>query len=144
MKLSTKTRYGIRAAIELAENYGQGPVQLKMISKDQDISIKYLEQIISLLKSSGIVNSSRGAKGGYSLAKPPNTIKLSECFNCLEGPVATVECVENKDFCTKTANCVARDLWAEVEKAILAVLDSITLQDMVDRAKKNKPPLYEI
>ncbi len=144
MKLSTKTRYGIRALIELAENYGQGPVQLKMISKDQDISIKYLEQIISLLKSSGIVNSSRGAKGGYFLAKTPNLIKLSECFNCLEGPVSTVECVENKDFCTKTTNCVARDLWAEVENAIIAVLDSITLQEMVDRAKKNKPPLYEI
>lgn len=144
MKLSTKTRYGIRALIELAENYGQGPVQLKMISKDQDISIKYLEQIISLLKSSGIVNSSRGAKGGYFLAKPPNQIKLSECFNCLEGSVTTVECVENQNYCTKTTNCVARDLWAEVEKAIIAVLDSITLQDMVDKAKKNKPPLYEI
>ena len=144
MKLSTKTRYGIRAVIELAENYGRGPVQLKMISKDQDISIKYLEQIISLLKSSGIVNSSRGAKGGYFLAKPPNKIKLSECFNCLEGPVATVECVDNESYCAKTNKCVARDIWAEVEKAINGVLDSITLQDMVERSQQNKPPLYEI
>ena len=144
MKLSTRTRYGIRAVVELAENYGNGPVQLKMISKDQDISIKYLEQIISLLKSAGIVSSSRGAKGGYFLAKPPNQIKLSECFNCLEGPVVTVECVDNQDYCTKTSNCIAHDLWAEVEKAVVAVLDSITLQDMVDKAKQNKPPLYEI
>ena len=144
MKLSTRTRYGIRAVIELAENYGQGPVQLKMISKDQDISIKYLEQIISLLKSSGIVGSSRGAKGGYFLAKPPNQIKLSECFNCLEGPIVTVECVDNQSYCKNTKNCVARDVWSEIEKAIIAVLDSLTLQDMVDRAKKNKPPLYEI
>jgi Rrf2 family protein len=144
MKLSTRTRYGIRAVVELAENYGQGPVQLKMISKDQDISIKYLEQIISMLKSAGIVSSSRGAKGGYFLAKPPNQIKLIECFTCLEGPVATVECVENKEYCPKTKNCVARDVWAEIEKAIVAVLDSVTLQDMVDKAKKNKPLLYEI
>ena len=144
MKLSTKTRYGIRAVIELAEHYGQGPVQLKMISKDQDISIKYLEQIISLLKSSGIVNSARGAKGGYFLAKPPEHIKLSECFNCLEGPVSTVECVENQGYCEKTKNCIAREVWAEVEKAIFAVLDSFTLQDLVEKAKKNQPPLYEI
>lgn len=144
MKLSTKTRYGIRAVVELAENYGKGPIQLKMISKDQDISIKYLEQIISLLKSAGIVSSSRGAKGGYFLARPPNQIKLSECFNCLEGPVFTVECVENQNYCKKNKNCVAREVWAEIEKAIIAVLDSVTLQDMVNKAKKNKPLVYQI
>jgi Rrf2 family cysteine metabolism transcriptional repressor len=144
MKLSTRTRYGIRAVVELAENYGREPVQLKLISKDQDISIKYLEQIMSLLKSAGIVSSSRGAKGGYFLVKPPNQVKLSECFNCLEGPVVTVECVENQNYCTKTQNCVARGVWTEIEKAIVAVLESITLQDMVDRAKQNNPLLYQI
>ena len=144
MKLSTRTRYGIRAVVELAENYGRGPVQLKMISKDQEISIKYLEQIMSLLKSSGLVNSSRGAKGGYFLAKPPNKIKLSECFSCLEGPVVTVECVENQDYCSKTKRCIAREVWAEVEKAMVSVLESITLQDMVERARKNKPLVYQI
>ena len=144
MKLSTRTRYGIRAAAELAEHYGRGPVQLKLISKDQDISIKYLEQIISLLKSAGIVSSSRGAKGGYFLAKPPNEIKLSDCFSCLEGPVVTVECVENENYCVKIKTCIVRDVWAEVEKAILTVLGSITLQDMVDKAKQNKPLIYQI
>ena len=144
MKLSTKTRYGIRALVELAENYGRGPVQLKLISKDQDISIKYLEQIIALLKSSGLVNSTRGANGGYFLAREPENIKLSECFNCLEGPISTVECVDNQSYCNKVKSCIARDIWAEVEKAIMAVLDSITLYDMVERAKKNQPPLYQI
>ncbi len=144
MKLSTRTRYGIRAVVELASNYGLAPVQLKIISKDQDISIKYLEQIMSLLKSAGIVCSSRGAKGGYFLAKPPNQIKLSECFNCLEGPIVTVECVENQNYCTKTNNCVTREVWTDIEKAIVEVLESITLQDMVDRAKQNKPLLYQI
>ena len=144
MKLSTRTRYGIRALVELAENYGNGPMQLKLISKDQDISVKYLEQIISLLKSSGFVKSSRGANGGYFLARPPENIKLSECFNCLEGPVSTVECVDNQTYCNKIKSCVARDLWADIEKAIMTVLDSITLKDMVERAKKNQPPLYQI
>ncbi|MBN1973375.1 MAG: Rrf2 family transcriptional regulator [Sedimentisphaerales bacterium] len=144
MKLSTRTRYGIRAVVELAENFGREPVQLKVISKDQGISIKYLEQIISLLKSAGIVTSERGAKGGYLLAKPPNEIKLSECFNCLEGPVVTVECVENDKYCPKIKNCVAREVWTEIEKAIFMVLESITLQDMVDKSKKNKPLLYQI
>jgi Rrf2 family cysteine metabolism transcriptional repressor len=144
MKLSTRTRYGIRAVVELAENYGRNPVQLRLISKDQDISIKYLEQIMSLLKSAGIVSSTRGAKGGYFLAKPPNQVKLSDCFNCLEGPVVTVECVENDSYCPKIKNCVTRELWTEIEKAVIAVLDSVTLQDMVDRNSKNKPLLYQI
>ena len=144
MKLSTRTRYGIRAVVELAENYGREPVQLKIISKDQEISMKYLEQIMSILKSAGIVSSSRGAKGGYFLAKPPNQVKLSDCFTCLEGPVVTVECVENDRFCPKTRDCVAREVWSEIEKAVVAVLDSITLQDMVNKAKQNKPLLYQI
>jgi Rrf2 family transcriptional regulator, cysteine metabolism repressor len=144
MKLSTRTRYGIRAAVELAEHFGGEPVQLKLISKDQEISIKYLEQIMSLLKSAGIVTSSRGAKGGYLLAKPPNQITLSECFNCLEGHVVTVECVENTDYCNKTRNCIAREVWVEVEKAVMDVLKSITLQDMVEKSKKNKPLVYQI
>lgn len=144
MKLSTRTRYGIRAVVELAESYGREPVQLKLISKDQDISIKYLEQIMSLLKSSGIVSSTRGAKGGYFLAKPPNEVKLSDCFNCLEGPVVTVECVENDNYCPKTKNCVTREVWTEIEKAVIGVLESVTLQDMVDRNNQNKPLLYQI
>ena len=144
MKLSTRTRYGIRAAVELAENYGREPVQLKIISKDQEISMKYLEQIMSILKSAGIVSSSRGAKGGYFLAKPPNQVKLSDCFNCLEGPVVTVECVESDNYCPKTKTCVAREVWSDVEKAVIAVLDSITLQDLVDKNNQNKPLLYQI
>ena len=144
MKLSTRTRYGIRAVVELAENFGRQPVQLKLISKNQDISIKYLEQIMSLLKSAGIVSSTRGAKGGYFLAKPPNQVKLSDCFNCLEGPVVTVECVENENYCPKTGSCITREVWTEVEKAVIAVLESVTLQDMVERNNHNKPLLYQI
>ncbi len=135
MKLSTRTRYGIRAILELAERYGQGPLQLKNIAKHQDISVKYLEQIVAILKSGGLVRSIRGAKGGYILAKAPNQIKLSDVFDCLEGRVTIVECIENEDYCMRAADCMAKQVWEQVEKAVKNVLQSITLQDLLDRAK---------
>jgi len=144
MKLSTRTRYGIRAILELAESYRQGPLQLKIIAQYQDISVKYLEQIIAILRSAGFVRSIRGAKGGYILAKAPNQIKLSDVFDCLEGPVTTVECIENEDYCARAADCIARQLWKQVNEAIKNVLQSITLQDLLDRAKDKRFLDYQI
>ena len=144
MKLSTRTRYGIRAILELAENYGRGPLQLKAIARHQELSFKYLEQLMAVLKSAGLVQSIRGPKGGYILAKTPSQIKVSDCFNCLEGPVITTECVDNNNFCPRTADCVARQLWAEVQNAIVTVLQSITLQNLVDRAKEKQALDYHI
>ncbi|MHC4543898.1 MAG: RrF2 family transcriptional regulator [Planctomycetota bacterium] len=144
MKLSTRTRYGIRAILELAEKGGKGPLRVKTIAQSQDISVKYLEQLMSILKSAGFVRSVRGSKGGYMLAKAPNQIKLSGVFDCLEGHVTTVECVEDKDFCERAADCVARQVWAQVQQAITNVLQSITLQDLVDRAKDTKMSDYQI
>ena len=144
MKLSTRTRYGIRAVLELAENYGNGPLQLKIIAQHQEISVKYLEQLMAVLRSAGFVRSIRGSKGGYLLAKAPEQIKLSDIFHCLEGPVVTVECVENESYCTRTNDCVARQIWAELHKSVMGVLQSITLQNLVDRAKHNKASDYQI
>ena len=144
MKLSTRTRYGIRAILELAESYRQGPLQLKIIAQHQEISVKYLEQIIAMLKSGGFVKSIRGAKGGYILAKAPNQIKLSDVFDCLEGRVTTVECIEDEDYCAWVADCVARQLWVRVQEAIDSVLQSITLQDLLDRAKDKRALDYQI
>jgi len=144
MKLSTRTRYGMRAIIELAENGRKGPLQLKVIAKRQDISAKYLEQLMVVLKSAGFIRSIRGAKGGYLLAKAPKQIKLSDIFHCLEGTVSTVECVENEDYCKRAADCVARQVWTQVQEAIENVLQSITLQDVVDRAKGDKALDYQI
>jgi len=135
MKLSTRTRYGIRAIIELGQYEGTRPLQLKTIADRQDISIKYLEQLMGLLRSAGLVRSVRGSKGGYALGRPADQIKLSEVFRCLEGPVTTTECVEDGDVCKRSADCVAREVWVEVEAAIHNVLDSITLEDLVKRAK---------
>jgi Rrf2 family cysteine metabolism transcriptional repressor len=144
MKLSTRTRYGIRAIVEIAESNNSGPIQIKKIAERQDISVKYLEQLMSILKSAGFVRSVRGAKGGYMLAKPPNHIKISDVFDSLEGHVTTVECVENRDYCARAADCVARQVWAQVQQAIQNVLQSITLQDLVQRVKDKRVYDYQI
>ena len=135
MKLSTRTRYGIRAVIELAQHKEKRPLQLKLIAERQGISIKYLEQLMSVLRSSGFIRSIRGSRGGYKLARSAEDIKLSEIFRCLEGPVTTAECTENKDYCERAADCVAREVWVQVEEAIHGVLDSITLGDLVKRVE---------
>jgi Rrf2 family protein len=144
MKLSTRTRYGIRAILELAENDGKRPLQLRIIAQRQDISIKYLEQLMSILRSAGFVRSIRGAKGGYMLAKPPNQIKLSDVFDCLEGYVTTVECIEDKKYCERADDCIARQVWIQVQDAIKNVLQSITVQDLVNRGKDEKMLNYQI
>lgn len=144
MKLSTRTRYGLRAIIELALSSGTAPLQTKTIAGSQDISVKYLEQLMTILRSAGFVRSIRGSKGGYLLAKSPNQIKISDVFDCLEGHVTTVECVEDKSFCERAEDCVARQVWAQVQQAIKNVLQSITLQDLVDRAKNKKASNYQI
>jgi len=144
MKLSTRTRYAVRAIIELAQNDGNKPLQLKIIAQRQDISVKYLEQLIAVLRSAGLVRSIRGSKGGYVLAKDPDQIRLIDVFHCLEGTVSTTECVENADYCDRAADCAARQVWAQVQQAIENVLQSITLQDLVDRAKSKKNSDYQI
>ena len=144
MKLSTRTRYGIRAILELAENTGKGPLQIRTIAQRQAISVKYLEQLMAMLKSAGFVRSIRGSKGGYVLAKAANQIKLSDCFNVLEGTVTTVECVDNDSFCARAADCVVRDVWAQVQQAIENVLESVTLQDLVEKAKGKNALNYNI
>jgi len=144
VKLSTRTRYGIRAILELADNYKKGTLQLKNIAQRQDISVKYLEQLMTILKSGGFIRSIRGPKGGYILAKKPNQITLYEVFSCLEGAVTTVECVQSADYCLKAADCIARQLWTQVQQAIRNVLQDITLQDLLDRSKNNRAPDYQI
>lgn len=130
--------------MELAENHDKGPLQTKVIAQRQEISVKYLEQLMAMLKSAGFVRSIRGSKGGYVLAKAASQIKIGEVFNALEGSAATVECLENQSYCTRTADCVARQLWAQMQKAMDTVLQSLTLQDLVDKTKDKKSLNYQI
>ncbi len=143
MKLSTRTRYGMRAIIELAQHEGKRPLQLKTIAERQDISVKYLEQLMSMLRSAGFVRSVRGSKGGYVLARPGDQIRLHEIFRSLEGPVTTTECTANSDVCERATDCIAREIWIQVEEAVQNVLSSITLADVVSRSNK-KASEYQI
>ncbi len=147
IKISTKGKYGTRAMLELALNYGKGTMFLKNIADKQNISVGYLEQIIPSLKSAGLVNSRRGAYGGYTLARPPIEITLKEVVYALEGPLSLVECVESPEVCDMVDFCVTRDLWNELSEKIDETLKSKTLKDLVEnhRSKqKNHLLIYNI
>jgi len=136
MKLSTRARYGTRALLELALHDGEKPVPLKEISQRQQIPLPYLEHLISPLVQAGIVKSTRGIGGGVSLLKPPQQVVLSEVILLLEGSIAPVECVNNPEACPLSELCVTRSLWCEVKEAINGVLESVTLQDLVERQRR--------
>ena len=140
MKLSTRTRYGTRALLELALHEGQGPVFLKDIAGSQQISLAYLEHLIAPLISGGIIRSTKGPKGGITLAKKPGDIKMIEITHLLEGSLAPVECVDHPEVCGRSKQCVTRDIWSELKEAMDGVLASTTLQDLADRQKKKGLP----
>jgi Rrf2 family protein len=136
MKLSTRTRYGTRALLELALHEGQGPVFLKDIAREQQISLPYLEHLIAPLIAGGIIHSTKGPKGGVALARSPGDIKLSEITQLLEGPMAPVECVNHPEVCRRSGACATRDIWTRLKEAMDGVLASTTLQDLAERQQK--------
>src|SRR4030066_2108445 len=138
MKISTKIRYGARAMLELASHYGVGPIELKEIAKKENISLKYLEQVINPLRAAGLVKSIRGSKGGYSLAKPPSDICLYDVVETLEGPLNLLECLRDPKVCQKVPSCITRDIWQEVSEAIDGIFHSVSLEDMVHRKKEKE------
>ena len=131
MKLSTKTRYGARLLLDLARHYGQRPVQIGDIAKRQDISVKYLEQIIRPLKKAGFVHSIRGPKGGHVLAKAPEAISLGQIVRLLEGGEKLSECVKAPEKCIKWEDCGVRVAWEEATAALYEKLNSITITDLL-------------
>ena len=138
MKLSTRGRYGTRALLELTIQLGRGPVSLKDIAERQEISLQYLEHLITPLIAGGIIKSTRGAKGGISLSRPPDEITLSEIIRLLEGSTAPVDCIEKPALCERSGFCVTRDTWAELQTAIDKILQATTLQDLAERQKKKQ------
>jgi Rrf2 family protein len=131
MKLSTRARYGVRLMIALAMNYDQGPLFLKEIAKKENISEKYLSIIVISLRSSGLVTSTRGANGGYALARPPEQINMKEMIDVLEGDSCLVKCVKDPSECPRVAVCVVRDVWTMIGEKIAEVLQSVTLDKLV-------------
>ncbi len=131
MKLSTKSRYGTRMILDLAQHYGQGAIQLGEIAKRQKISLKYLEQIIRPLKKADYVKSYRGAKGGHTLNKPPAEISVGEIVALLEGGDTLIQCDQDPTTCEREDSCLTRYLWMEAAKAMYTRLAEITFADLM-------------
>jgi len=134
----------VRALLDLALHQDEGLVPLKDIARRQEVSLPYLEHLITPLVAAGLVKSTRGARGGVSLIKPPSEIKLSEAVQLLEGSIAPVDCVNDPKLCHRSAYCVTRDIWSEMKNAISQVLDSTTIQDLVERQRQKGQPETEM
>jgi Rrf2 family iron-sulfur cluster assembly transcriptional regulator len=134
MKLSTRSRYGTRLMLDLAQHYHEGPLQLGDIAKRQAVSVKYLEQIIIPLKKAHYIESVRGRKGGHVLTKPPEEITVGEIVALLEESSGLVECAQDAKVCERADICPTRLLWKEAYEAMFDRLEAITLADLVERA----------
>ena len=138
MKISTKGRYVLRMLLDLAEHRGEGYIALKDIAKRQGISKKYLEQIIPLLNNTDILVASRGYQGGYMLAKSPDMYTVGDILRITEGSIAPVSCLEGgSSVCDRDDQCMTLYVWEGLEKVIAEYLDSITLQDILDKHRKD-------
>jgi len=143
MKISTKTRYGLRAIIELAESYKGVPIKVEVIAKRQNISQKYLEHIMLQLKKAGFIESLPGAKGGFILAKNPEEIKIIDIIVALEGNLSLVVCVENEKICSLSKVCVAREIWKGLKNKIEEYLSSIKLSDILILNKEKRKEIID-
>ena len=132
MQISTRTRYGLRALLDIAEQGGERPVLLREIADRQEISKAYLEQVILTLQSAGFVRSIRGKKGGFFLTKYPSEIKLNEVVKALERSVSLVECVNDAGVCSRSPNCTTRQLWVRLTDLIHTELERLTLEDLMN------------
>ncbi|MBP0990756.1 MAG: RrF2 family transcriptional regulator [Oscillospiraceae bacterium] len=139
MKISSRGRYGLRFMIDLAVNAENRPVSVKEISERQDISVKYLENIIVQLVRAGLVKSARGATGGYMLADTSDKISVGAVLRAVEGSLSPVECVGNEGECPKISECYTAELWKRIKEAVESVVDSTTLADLI----KGKEALAE-
>lgn len=135
MKLSTRTRYGTRALLDIALHWGGEPVLMKDIARRQRISLPYLQHLISPLVEGGIIKSIRGVGGGVWLAKPPDKIKLNEVVNLLEGSIAPVDCINKPEVCNRAESCATRDIWCELNVAMETILEYTSLQSLVEQHK---------
>lgn len=135
MKLSTRSRYGTRMMIDLAQHYGEGPVQVGEIAKRQEISVKYLEQLVIPLKKANFIRSVRGPKGGHMLAKSPDEITVGQIVNILEGGIDLADCIENADVCKRSPSCLIRDTWEEATRAMHDKLNSVSLAEVIEKGQ---------
>jgi len=133
MKISTKGRYALRLMLDIALADTRGPVSLREVAQRQEISDKYLEQIVTQLSRAGLVRSVRGAGGGYLLTRGAEEYTVGEILRALEGSLAPVGCAEDASCCERSGQCVVQEVWAQIGAAVSEVVDHITLADLVRR-----------
>ncbi len=133
MKISTKGRYGLRIMLDLARNSGNTPRMVSDICAEQNLSTKYVGRLILKLRSCGMIESVRGAKGGYIIRRLPKHITLLEIIEIMEGDISLVACVGCPKKCKNSGNCIPREIWRELNEKIRHTFQSITLQDVLDR-----------
>lgn len=138
MRISTKGDYATRALQDLALHYDQGPIAIEKIASRQGLPVRYLEQLLLTLKRAGFLLSKRGVNGGYSLAKPPSRITLGDILRTVDGPIEAIYCLDQppREECARETDCVLRDVWSEVGRAVSAIVDHTTLQDICDRMRQ--------
>ncbi len=145
MKISTKGRYALRLMIDLAEHSDEGYIPLKDISKRQEISKKYLEQIIAIVNKPDIIRANRGSQGGYKLAKSPSQYTVGDILRMTEGSLSPVDCVDQNPIdCPRSADCPTLSVWQNLSKVINEYLDSVTLQDILDEQQAKYVDNYVI
>ncbi len=132
MKLSTRGRYGIQAMYDLALHAQSGPQSIKAISERQGVPEAYLEQLFAALKRQDLVVSTRGAQGGYTLSRPPEAITVGDVLRALEGGLSLVECLDEAEICGKRCSCASRVVWQKLRDGLNAIVDGITLRDMIE------------
>ena len=135
MKFNTKTRYGIRTMIELAMHSNNGGVYQKEISERQEISFKYLDQIIASLKASGLIVNSTGRMSGYVLTKDPEEISVYDIFQAFEHKLAIIDCLTGEGICSRDRTCASRDFWNDLNRIIIDYLESTTLNDLAQKQR---------
>lgn len=141
MRVSSRGEYGVRAMVALAKHYGQGPMSIAAMAKESSVPPAYLEQLIGPLRRAGLVESKRGARGGYQLSRAPELMRVGEVYRVMEGPVAPMECVsedESEQTCPLIMGCETRPVWLKMRDAMVETIDSITLADLINQARSRR------
>jgi Rrf2 family cysteine metabolism transcriptional repressor len=135
MKVSTRGEYGVRAMVALAAHYGSGPMSIATIARESSVPYAYLEQLIAPLRKAGLVESKRGAQGGYLLTRAPENVRIGDVYRVMEGPVAPMDCVSediSEQTCPLIDGCQTRPVWLKVRDSIVDAIDSMTLADLIN------------
>ncbi|MBN2442672.1 MAG: Rrf2 family transcriptional regulator [Spirochaetales bacterium] len=138
MKLSTRSRYGLRFMCDLALHYGEGVMLLKEIARRMNISEKYLSNLALPLKGAGLVNAVRGSHGGYELLKSPEKVTVKEIYELLEGDPVILECITNETSCPQNFTCPTNKMWKALQQSIFDFMEGVTLQDLIEEYKSSE------